>query len=208
MHNLVPRVPDFAVTGDGSDSNWARAPWLPLTRVGGVSPHATRAKTVASDKGIYFLVECEDRKLACEVRQDNDDIYQDDVVEVFLWPDEAHNLYFEYELSPILVPNIRGFHGWLPWHYTGDRVVRRATSVRGGPKEPGATVTGWTAEFFIPFTLLRGLGNISGKPGTKWRANIFRLDHDDRPNVSHWAWCPDTGTNFHDFRKYGTFEFA
>jgi hypothetical protein len=215
MHTLVSRVPDFEVTGDGSDPAWSRTNWLPLAHVGGESTDSTRAKTLCSDKGVYFLVECEDKKLSCGNRKDNDDIYQDDVIEVFLWPDESQDLYFEYELSPlnielpILVPNHRRvFHGWLPWHYTGERRVRHATSVRGGPKEPGAKVTGWTVEFFIPFVLFAGMGNVPATPGTKWRANIYRIDYDDRPKLSHWAWCPDTGTGFHDFKKFGVFEFG
>ena len=45
---------------------------------------------------------------------DNLDIYNEDVVEVFLWTDESTPLYFEYELSPlnyelpIIVPNNEG----------------------------------------------------------------------------------------------------
>lgn len=214
MHNLVPRVVDFSVTGDGANPAWVRAAWLPLTRVGGLSTYATRAKILASDNGVYFFVDCEDRKLTCENRRDNDNLFLDDVVEVFIWPDERQELYFEYEISPlnaelpILVPNHRGsFHGWLPWHYEGARRTRRESSVRGGPKEAGAAVTGWSVEFFIPFNLFKGLGNVPAGPGTKWRANIFRLDHDARPQTSHWAWCTDTGTNFHDFRNFGVFEF-
>ena len=97
----------------------------------------------------------------------------------FFWPDERQDLYLEYELSPLgaelplIIPNHAGsFMGWSPWHYTGNRKTRRATSVRGGPATPGATITGWSAEFFIPFALLQGLGNVPPKSGAKWRANF------------------------------------
>ena len=49
----------------------------------------------------------------------------------------------------------------------------------GGPKESGAKVSGWKAEIFIPFKLLEALGNVPPKPGTTWRANFYRVDHDD-----------------------------
>ena len=146
--------------------------------------------------------------------RDGDDLYREDVVEIFLWPDESQPLYFEYEISPlgvelpILVANHEGqFHGWLPWHYTGPRAVRRATSVRGGPKAAGASVEGWTAEFFVPFALFMGMGNIPPTRGSRWRANLYRIDHDQAP-FSQWAWCPDTGPTFHRYSAFGTFLFA
>ena len=64
--------------------------------------------------------------------------------EVFLWTDERDPVYFEYEISPlgrelpIMVPNIDGkFLGWLPWHYEGDRKIRKATSAIGGEVKSG-----------------------------------------------------------------------
>ena len=97
--------------------------------------------------------------------------------------------------------------GWLPWNYRGGRKTRRATAVRGGPKQPLAEIEGWSVEVFIPFALLSGLGNTPPKAGTLWRANIYRIDYDlDEP--TQWAWCPATGGNFHDFQNFGTIAFA
>ncbi len=215
MELVIPKCADFTVTGDGTDNNWQAANWQPLTRVGeGTSSYVTRAKVLYSGSGIYFLVDCEDRRLTCTLSENNVDIYNEDVVEVFLWPRETEPLYFEYEISPlgyelpILVPNNQGkFMGWLPWHYEGERMIHKATAVRGGEKAPLAEVSGWTSEFFIPFTLLIGLGNVPPTPGTRWRANIYRMDYDTPPRT-HWAWCPDTGAAFHNYQGFGTFRFA
>ena len=132
---------------------------------------------------------------------------------MFLWPDQDENFYFEYEISPlgvelpILVGNHEGsFMGWLPWHYEGGRKTRKATSARGGEKASMAAVDGWTVEFFIPFGLLRGLGNIPPQPGMTWRANIYRIDY-DAEEPSQWAWDNAIGTNFHDFHRFGTIVF-
>ena len=101
--------------------------WLPMTAVGGSSSYLTRAKVSYSASGLYFLVENEDARLSCSALQDFDDLFAEDVVEVFLWPEQAHPVYFEYEISPlnaelpILVANNgAGFYGWLPWHYQGE----------------------------------------------------------------------------------------
>ncbi|NQT92118.1 MAG: carbohydrate-binding family 9-like protein [Lentisphaerae bacterium] len=215
MRMVVPRIDDFEVSGDGSAASWAQIEWASLALVSEArSGYATRCKIAYSQTGIYFLVDCEDRVLTCTMTEDYDNIFQEDVVEVFLWPNEEQTLYFEYEISPlevelpILVPNNAGtFMGWLPWQYGGERRVRKATSVRGGAKESMASVEGWTAEFFFPFTLLRGLGNMPPEVGTTWRANVYRIDYDGEEPVQ-WALCEDSGTNFHNFRGFGTLEFG
>lgn len=211
----IRHVEDFQVTGDGSSPAWQNADWQPMTRVGsGKASYTTKAKMLWSQTGIYFLVECEDRKLTCTMTQDFDDLFREDVVEVFLWPDEASPVYFEYEISPlnvelpIMVANHKGtFHGWLPWHYIGPRRTRHTTSVQGGNCEPGAEVTAWTTEFFIPFELLSGLGNTPPQAGTRWRANIYRIDYDSGEG-SHWAWHPETGARFHNYAQFGVLEFV
>lgn len=213
MEMIVKRTTDFEVTGDGAAPQWQAAQWHPLTRVNGDSPYAARTRILYSETGIYFLVDCEDKKLTCAMTEDFDNIFQEDVIEVFLWPDEGHNVYFEYEISPLEVElpilvsnNDVSFMGWRPWKYEGERKTRKATAVRGGPKASMADVEGWTTEFFIPFALLRGLGNVPPQSGTAWRANIYRIDY-DAGEPSQWAWDKNTGGNFHNFREFGTIVF-
>ena len=212
---VIRQVQDFDLADPQTSRIWESADWHELARVGnGPAAYATRAKVLWSAKGIYFLIEAQDRILHCTMTRDFDDLYLEDVAEVFLWPDESQTLYFEYEISPlgmdlpILVPNSRGvFMGWRPWHYHGDRLVRRITSVQGGQRKPMVEISGWTASFFIPFALLKGLGNVPPRSGAVWRANIYRIDYDSGA-PTQWAWCPDTGCNFHDYRRFGVFRFA
>jgi hypothetical protein len=214
METQVHKVADFAVSGTGDGPAWNETDWLPLTRIGaGPSRYESRAKVLYSATGLYFLFDCEDRKLTCTMTQDFDDIYKEDVVEVFLWPDESHVLYFEYEISPlgvelpILVSNYRMVYmGWRPWHYEGERKIRSATAVRGGPKASLAAVKGWSAEFFIPFALFRGMGNTPPQPGARWRGNLYRIDYDEGQTL--WAWSPRTGGNFHNYPGFGTLLFG
>jgi hypothetical protein len=200
----LSKVQDFEITGDGSAAAWEKIAWQPMPHVGGTSNYTTRCKACYSSYGIYILVDCEDKLLKATLQGDFEDLYNEDVVEAFLWPHEGSNTYFEYEVSPlnyelpILVPqHERRFHGWLPWH---------AVAVHGGPMKPMAQIDGWTAEFFIPFALLTGLGNNPPAKGSKWRANIYRIDYDSG-KAAQWAWCPNTGTRFHDLHDFGTFVF-
>ena len=141
------------------------------------------------------------------MQEDFADIYKEDVVEVFLWTDESHPIYFEYEVSPtnyelpIIIPNHDGdFFGWRPWHYEGERKTRHATSM----VKENESVKSWTIEFFIPFALLKPLQNSQPKKGTRWRANFYRIDYDDGHTT--WSWKSIRGS-FHDFKRFGVIEF-
>ncbi len=209
----VPRTEDFEVTGDGSNTSWAKTPWHELNRRGeGSLPYATRFKLLYSPKGLYVLLDGEDARLSASEQEDFADLWKQDVYEFFLWPDEATPIYFEYEISPlgrelpILVPNRGGdFLGWRPWHYEGERKTRKAVSVRGGEAKTGAAIKGWTAEVFVPYELLSPLGNVPPKPGARWRANLYRMDYDGGQTTA-WDWAR-VGPSFHDYEKFGTLVF-
>ena len=209
----VAHSDDFTITGDGSAAAWNKAAWEPLIkREEKGRDDQTRFKAIYSDKGLYFLMQGADKKITAAMNEDFMDLWKEDVFEVFLWPDEKAALYFEYEISPlgyelpILVPNFSGkFLGWRPWHYEGDRKIQKATTVQGGSKTSGSAATGWTAEFFIPYALLTPLQNVPPKSGTTWRANFYRVDHDDGQR-SAWDWSR-VGPSFHEIQNFGMLRF-
>ena len=211
----VKSTGDFEVTGAGANSAWEKAVWTPLRRrqPDGL-PYDTRFKVLYSAKGLYVLMDGTDRKLTATMAEDFMDLWHEDVFEVFLWTDERYPVYFEYEISPlnrelaILVPNFGGhFLGWRPWHYEKDRVIRRGTSVTGGSRESNSAIQGWRAEFFLPYALLEPLQNVPPKPGTRWRANFYRMDYDDGPKPTQWEWAR-VGQTFHEYQKFGELLFA
>jgi hypothetical protein len=216
MH--VQSTSDFDVTGGGSAAAWDAVEWTALqNRPGGQLHHTTRVKMLYSPKGIYVLFDATDGRLTATLGEDFADLWTEDVFEVFLWPDERQPVYFEYEISPlgyelpILVPNFGGqFLGWRPWHYEGDRKTRKAVSVTGGEAKSGeaksgAAITGWRAEVFFPYDLLRPLQNVPPKPGTRWRANFYRMDYDGGQTTA-WDWAR-VGPSFHEYEKFGTVVF-
>jgi hypothetical protein len=206
----VHKTNTFKVTGDGTAPNWSSASWLRLPQRNVNEKTArrdTRIKLLYSDSGIYCLYLSEDPKITATLKEDFADLYNEDVVEAFFWPDESEPIYFEYELSPmnfelpILVPNIKGTYlGWRPWHYEGNRKTQHAAKIN---REKGEIVS-WTAEFYIPFLLLKPLANSFPGPGTRWRANFYRIDYDN--NVLEWSW-QETKANFHEYKKFGTIIF-
>ena len=212
----VVRTGDFTVTGDGSNANWQKAEWMQLTqrRPSEIDEsRVTSAKMMYSESGIYCLFDCKDKKITATMQADFLDLWIEDVVEVFFWPDESIPFYFEYEISPlnfelpIMISNHNGeLLRWQPFHYEANRHTQHATAVQGGEKKNGAEISGWTAEFFIPYKLFSPLRNVPPESGATWRANFYRMDYDDQGINRNWSWNL-TGRSFHDYPNFGKLVF-
>lgn len=205
---MVKKTPDFTFSGNGASPEWTKTDWLELSRrKNDQVAYQTAVKLLYSETGIYCLFRCEDQTITATMKEDFLDLWNEDVVEAFFWPDRSFPVYFEYELSPlnyelpILVPNHKGnFLGWRPWHYEGDRKTRHATHVH----KNGGDIQSWAAEFFIPFVLLKPLPNSIPQKGSRWRANFYRVDYDQGSTT--WSWAP-VRTNFHDYERFGVLVF-
>jgi len=212
----VPHTFDFAVNGRGDHEAWDRARPVPMLsrQVKKLDrAYKTWFKALWSERGVYFLIDCSDKKLTTTGLPDHGDLWIEDVVEVFLWPDENVPIYFEYCISPlaaefpVLCPHL-GAHYMpaFPYRYRDGRRVQKATSARGGMLEPGAVVKGWTAEFFIPRRLLYPLTNTRLRHGVEWRANVYRIDY-DQGFQHHFCWN-DVGDSFHNHKQFGKLVFV
>jgi len=201
--HTIKKTNDFELTGDGANKAWQATEWIQLQVTEGEDKRQAKVKGLYSSTGIYFLFYNEDRLITATKTEDFARLWQEDVNEVFLWPDTTQTVYFEYEISPlnhelpILIPNLDGkFFGWTPWEYSGNRKTRHMTKV---------SETAWTAEFFIPYELLRPLHNVPPQKGSAWRANYYRVDYDNKRSVD-WSWRK-TEKTFHEFRKFGVLVF-
>ena len=97
----IPKVKNFALPNQGKNHLWEKMSWRILTQGGGrKSPYLTKIKVLYSSTGIYFLIKCEDKKINSTFRNDFQPLYQEDVVEIFLQPNEKFPIYIEYEISP------------------------------------------------------------------------------------------------------------
>jgi Carbohydrate-binding family 9 len=223
----VKKTADFAINGSGTAVNWNSTNWIPLNQRNSKllrdnqweivterdkdrDPlYKTSFKILYSDKGLYCLFSCEDSLITATITEDYANIYDEDVVEAFLWPDVALPLYFEYELSPhnvelpiLIVNNKNKIMGWKPWMYEGERKTVHAIHIDENKTKQNRI--SWSAEFFIPFALLVPLGQVPPTSGTSWRANFYRIDYDIKPVYTSWQL---TRRNFHDKDQFGTIRF-
>lgn len=223
----VKSTTDFTVTGDGSAENWQNAGWNILLQHSAkslknadwnISPqlsgdknveYKTAFKILYSNKGVYCLFRCEDSVITATLKGDFLNLFEEDVVEVFLRPDSNLPVYFEYELSPLnfelpilILNNNEKIMGWQPWPYKGGRKTTHAVKIN--EENRGSKRITWTAEVFIPFTLLEPVNNVPPKKGTQWRANFYRIDYDRNPVYFGWQL---TRQSFHDPERFGILEF-
>lgn len=206
---IVRSTTDFQTDGKGSAPNWESAEWVNLQQLDtGSHEYRTRFRILYSGTGIYVLFEGMDRKITSTYKKDFTNMFNADVFEVFFHTDPSLPLYFEYEVNAynkelvLLIPNIEGrLMGWVPWHYDGDRKVRKKVHVhkRNGKMEK------WTAELFFPYGLLSPLNRVPAQKGMHWNANFYRLDYDDGRMVK-LAWRP-VEKSFHEYRKFGVIRF-
>lgn len=204
----IKSTANFDISGKGDADAWHNAEWIHLSKRKGTADYRTRAKLLYSETGLYVLFSCEDNKISATLTEDFAKLWEEDVVEIFLWTDESAPIYFEYELSPlnyelpILVPNLgETFFGWRPWQYEGARKTRHATNI---VKDKRGNVTEWIGEVFIPYALLKPLNNVPPAKGTQWRINMYRNDFDD--NFTSWSWKP-VKNNYHDYKMFGVVRF-
>lgn len=222
----LPKVPDFTIDGYGSALQWNSSDWITIPQretatwdlrnkalapTNRLSPKemSTRAKMLYSDTGIYFLFQCEDRILQATMEGDYMELWWEDVVEIFLWPDENVPVYFEYQLSPLNIVSMTqhkkgSFSKHFVYHGENHRTLHK-TSVSGGEKKSLGSINQWTAEIFIPFNMLRLDQKNYPEAETKWQINLYRFDY-DTGDRARWEWQPVSGKN-HDIEKFGTLLF-
>ena len=209
---IIRKTNDFEISGDGSTANWENTNWVAIPqRTTAGENYLTKAKLLYSETGMYFLFFCEDKKLTATMQSDFLDLWNEDVIEIFLQPEGKTPAYFEYELSPlnyelcIIVFNEKGIlNSWQPFHYEGDRKTRHAVTIQGGEMKSNGIVKSWMTEVYIPYKLLKPVLTTFPSSGTHWKGNLYRIDYDK--GEAQWSWQLNSG-NFHEYDKFGNLQF-
>jgi hypothetical protein len=213
---IVQKCNDFEITGNGSNSEWNKTEWVPLTKLGNVGSYYTsQFKILASSTGIYILFQGEDDKITTMDYKDMDRIWNGDVFEVFFHTNPEAIQYFEYEVNPLerqLVLSISRLNdqgvSWIPFNHSDqDRYgVKNKVEVVGGAKEINSPMTSWSAEVYLAYKSLGLMQRVPPKSGTIWNANFYRIDHDSGESA-RWSWSPTIERNFHELEKFRPIKF-
>jgi hypothetical protein len=185
----------------GDLEGWSAIPALPLVEnVSGESPmQPTTIQCAWTDNSLRVLFQCLDSDPWATITERDGQLWEEEVVEVFLDPVGDRESYFEIEVNPlnavldlVLRKNRSGYRKDFAWDC--ERLQTKVT----------CTEIGWNAELLIPFASIT-----SDRPrvGTEWLANFYRIDRPKDRDRELSAWTPTLLPNFHVPERFGRLQF-
>ena len=238
-HYVVQRTIDpIVVDGRLDESSWKHAEWtVDFAHIHHAAayarpPYRTRARMLWDDEHLYAAVELEEPHLVAHVTIDDEEIYDDNDIELFIDVDGDAQNYIELEFNALgtvwdmLLPKEYNRGGLpfshprieksQPWDLAGMRVAVRA---EGSFNYPFDTDERWVIEFSMPWDALEETDH-SGQPlvvaGRVIRANFSRVQHpwsrtiwpimdwEDRGGPAwDWTWSPVLVYNMHVAETWG-----
>ena len=178
--------------------NWSDYPAKP----------AVSFRTGADEERLYVLFDVKGNGLKALYTADNDPVWQDSCVEVFIQaPDGEGYFNFEMNCTGTLLAAKRKARNEDVVHFdpeTMSRIVRLTTL----PREPFAEKSGvyeWSAAIGIPFSVL---GFAAGERPRSLRANFYKCaDGTAEPHYLSWAPISTPTPDFHRPEFFGKLVF-
>src|SRR2546422_1302410 len=175
VYGVRHAVDTIRIDGRLDEASWALSPRAGEMRLINDSTRRpkfpTEATVIWDDSNLYVAFACTDREPWSRMKNRDDHLWEEEVVEVFLDPDGDGQNYAELEVSPnnvvvdLLIPRPRSGAGTaIRWDIAGLKtaVARHAA--------------GWIAEIAIPWKSLADAGvREAPKPGDQWRAGLYRI---------------------------------
>ncbi|MBM3493985.1 MAG: hypothetical protein FJX72_06660 [Armatimonadetes bacterium] len=217
-----PRVSQaLVVNGLPGEECWRAAPVVRLVDSGGgkraVLPTVVRC--CWTDSHLFLRFSCKDPDMWGSLTDRDAELFNEEVVEVFLAPSGDVRRYFEFEVSPHNVVFDAALHSPdrdrrtmttdVAWDCADlqTRVVSDGPIHRVAPR--GRAEAGpegrWTVDMAIPFRSL-GLAG-APDPGAEWRMNLYRIDRGARSEYASWSPTMKQPADFHVPDRFGTLRF-
>ena len=142
----------------------------------------TRAKMLWDDEYLYFAFTCVDRDMWAIYGEEDDRLWEEEVVEVFIDPDGDGRNYLELEVSPtntvvdLLIYSVEPeFNSSVEWDIVG---LKTAVQTYGSVNNSSDVDTGWSVEIAIPWSAMAKDVTGGDRPtiGNNWRLNLYRIE--------------------------------
>lgn len=142
----------------------------------------TRAKMLWDDQHLYFAFVCQDPDMWTLYNEEDQALWDEEVVEVFIDPDGDAKNYLELEVNPRNVKVDLCIHTlkpeWdssIPWDIAG---LQSAVQPYGTVDDSLNADQGWTVEIAIPYSAMAKdiKGGSQPKLGDSWRLNLYRIE--------------------------------
>lgn len=206
----------IAIDGRLDEPDWRDAEpiSLRLTDTGGPPHQRTEVRALWDDRYLYVGFYCLDSDVWATISERDGQLWDEEVVEVFIDDDHDGITYLEYEINPLnalvdlYVVNRTGRRGdikfMVDWNSDG---VRHAVTADGDPTRRGTTDRSWTVECAIPFTDFATAPHVPPKSGDAWSINFCRIDR-GRERDEYSAWSPTGAIDYHVPSRFGAIVFS
>ena len=178
-------------------------------------PLKTAARLAWDDENLYVAWECEDPDVWSTLTRRDADLWEGEVVELYLDPDGDGKNYKEMEINPLnavvdlnIAAAVNGAPQGVPagrlWNAEGWKTAVRVDGTTENRKD---TDRGWTAEMALPLRNFPDAKRLPPRVGDVWRAQLLRIDGGRQAgNAQFLAWS-DTNP-FHNPERFGRLLFA
>ena len=204
------RSGDIVIDGLANEAAWNDAnvagPFL-LSLSGARAPNRCTARLLWDEDALYVTFTAVDETIVSPHKSRDENLYENDVVEIFLDPEGDGQWYYEFEVSPTGVL----FDAMFPSHRK-NLPKSRQWNAKGLVAAATIGDERWQAAMKIPFA---GLSRTSEHPqvGTRWRMNLYRIDQHEAAKQrtrhgDYTAWTAPLVGDFHTLTRFGTLLFT
>ena len=205
----------ISVDGKLDEAVWSGAEPIKLSAKNGGEPkQPTTARILRDDQFIYFAFDCTDSHIWSTLKERDEPLYNEEVVEVFIDTDGDGRGYLELEVNPLdalwdgfILNTAAKRAGILAWN---SFAIKWAVHLEGTLNDPSDKDKGWSVELALPLKDIYTAPNNPPRAGDKWRLNLYRIDLPDGPGKpgDPAAWSPVSGKTFHDPDRFGEVIFS
>ncbi|MCD6352028.1 MAG: carbohydrate-binding family 9-like protein, partial [Armatimonadetes bacterium] len=207
------------IDGVLDDAAWREVKPFTLQRVINTDAPGTNQPTEVylrwDSKNLYVAFVCQDSDVWATMKQRDQHLWEEEVVEVFVDPEGDGKNYKEFEVNPLNTvvdlniprPGHSDLAGALAWDSKGWQTAVKVTGTVGNR---GDKDTRWVCEMAIPLADLAP-PDARPRPGDTWRVNLYRIDRpnkaDPKKDVQFSAWSA-VQKGYHEPRHFGLLTFA
>lgn len=222
-HHQLPFIDDAALktlTIDGrlDEDLWKNIPPIELQPISGDGKYTTEIRAAFSAEGLIMGAIIEDENIWATMDERDQDLWKEEVLEIFFAPKGAHNPYYEFQINPLGTIFDARFERPLSGGASARRAainqgkhftiegLESAVFVDGTINDDEAKDRAWSVELKIPFAGLE----LSEPPkaDAPWLVNIYRMDRPSKDEFHAYAWSTLPNRNFHNVHQFGTWSFA
>lgn len=187
---------------ESSDVDWENVEAVPIVGAANGEEPRLNTKLQACWTKDHLLVRftCEDDHVVAQYTERDDNLYEEDVVEVFIDEPGEGTYYKEFEFSP------RGviFDAQITNEPGKKKIVDRSWDAEGLTLDVTTDEQGNRYyDIAFPLDCFESLP----EKGTDWKANFYRIDAEPNGTRHYWAWSPTGIVDFHTPSRFGTLQF-